>query len=402
MDTDGILRDRRFAAEGRVVSADRRWRDRQREFAGPADEAALLNGETPAPNLPWEEPVPEPTFLELGDLSEPDRARLAGWVREIGGPGEGGADFARRAGAWLQARHSYSMQSRTPRGEGDILVTWIGGTEPGHCELFAGSLVLLARAAGIPARVVTGFKGGVWNETSGHISVKNSDAHAWAEIWEASLSSWLRSDPTPGSQLTPATSADQQAPGGALSLQRDSGWRARLDGLRVFWYRQVVNFDQDSQIDLLRGAKDTFREAMEQARVALERKLRAFAEWLREPWDFSRVAGIALVTGLGAGLVAWWRAVGSTWWLGWRSRRAASHRRDPVRREAARWLVRLTKVEPSREEWVPGTAAARAELSTARDQLLRLRYGARETWPAPASVFRAARRAQRVARKAPR
>ncbi|MBC8010316.1 MAG: DUF3488 domain-containing protein, partial [Burkholderiales bacterium] len=342
MDTDGILRDRVFARDKKVAPAEVRER---RPRLGPNEDGATY---------PFGEDAElvrsEPTFLELEGVSETDRARLTEWVAQIGGAGEGGGDFARRSGTWLQSRHSYSMRSRTPEGEGDVLIRWMGSTEPGHCELFAGSIVLLARAAGVPARLVTGFKGGVWNETSGHISVKNSDAHAWTEIWDEPLGSWLRVDATPGSQLTPGRAADVSAGAGAEHMARDIGWGARLDGLRIFWYRRIVSFDQGSQLELLRGTKDKIRLAIEGLRGAVESRLRAFLEWVREPWDFSRVAGLALVLGFGSGAVVLWHRAGRAWWLAWRSRRAASHGHDPVRREAARWLSRLDGLD---REWAP-------------------------------------------------
>jgi hypothetical protein len=96
------------------------------------------------------------------------------------------ADFAqKRAMTWLrQDQHPYSLAPRIPAGPGDPLIRWMSSREPGHCELFAGALVLLARSAGIPARVVTGFKGGTWNAYSGNYTIRNSDAHAWAELWD--------------------------------------------------------------------------------------------------------------------------------------------------------------------------------------------------------------------------
>ncbi len=313
--------------------------------------------------------------------------------------GQGGGDFARRSGKWLQSRHSYSMQSRTPDGDGDVLIRWIASTEPGHCELFAGSMVVLARAAGVPARLVTGFKGGVWNETSGNISVKNSDAHAWAEVWEEGLGAWLRVDATPGAQLTPPGELESHNIDATFQMERDSGWSARMDGLRIFWYRQIVSFDQTSQLELMRETKDKMRTAMGAVREAVEKKLRLIAAWVREPWDFSRVAGIALLVGTVAGGIVLWKRFGSVWWLAWRSQRAASHRHDPVRREASRWLARLERAQGGNGEWVPGTASSRAQVTTARQALLRLRYGAREGWPEPGAVFRLARQARRAMRR---
>lgn len=65
----------------------------------------------------------------------------------------------------------------------------------GFCEHYAGAFVFLMRAAGIPARVVTGYQGGEINPVDGRMSVRQSDAHAWAEVWLAGQG-WLRVDPT--------------------------------------------------------------------------------------------------------------------------------------------------------------------------------------------------------------
>lgn len=394
MDTDGILRDRLFARERRVTLPER---DGEGRYVRPySPETGAASGEAPQGELGEERPK-ETSFLELKFERDEDRARLDTWVQEIGGAGSGGADFARRAGAWLQARHSYSLSMRLQAGEGDALLRWMGSAEPGHCELFAGSLVLLSRAAGIPARLVTGFKGGVWNPTSGSITVRNSDAHAWAEIWDDEQRSWLRADATPGAQITPSAVANEAH--GARYLQVDSGWGSRIDGLRIFWYRRIVNFDQSSQLELLRGTKEQLHKTMLSAREWLELRIRKVIEWVRSPWNFPRVAGnLAWVLGMVAAALAW-RRYGKAWWLGWRSSRAASHRADPVRREAGRWLRRLEQLEPARGGAAP---EAEATLGEARARLLRLRFGAREGWMEPAGVFDLARRAARMMRRARR
>ncbi|GBG15772.1 transglutaminase [Novimethylophilus kurashikiensis] len=68
-------------------------------------------------------------------------------------------------------------------------------TKRGFCEHFAGSFVFLMRAAGIPARVVTGYQGGQSNPMSDYLIVRQSDAHAWAEVWLQD-EGWIRIDPT--------------------------------------------------------------------------------------------------------------------------------------------------------------------------------------------------------------
>jgi len=65
----------------------------------------------------------------------------------------------------------------------------------GFCEHFASALVFLMRAAGVPARVVTGYHGGDMNPVDGKFTVRQSDAHAWTEVFLRGRG-WLRVDPT--------------------------------------------------------------------------------------------------------------------------------------------------------------------------------------------------------------
>jgi hypothetical protein len=68
-------------------------------------------------------------------------------------------------------------------------------TRRGFCEHYASSFVLLMRAAGIPSRVVTGYQGGEANPVGDYLIVRQSDAHAWAEVWLENRG-WVRADPT--------------------------------------------------------------------------------------------------------------------------------------------------------------------------------------------------------------
>lgn len=68
-------------------------------------------------------------------------------------------------------------------------------TRRGFCEHFTSSFTLLMRAAGIPARVVIGFQGGTINPLNGVLTVRNTDAHAWSEVW-MDQRGWVRIDPT--------------------------------------------------------------------------------------------------------------------------------------------------------------------------------------------------------------
>jgi transglutaminase-like putative cysteine protease len=68
-------------------------------------------------------------------------------------------------------------------------------TRKGFCEHYASAFTLVMRAAGIPARVVTGYQGGEMNPIGGYLLVRQSDAHAWSEVWIDGRG-WVRVDPT--------------------------------------------------------------------------------------------------------------------------------------------------------------------------------------------------------------
>ncbi len=122
----------------------------------------------------------------------------------------------------------------------------------GFCEHYASAFTYLMRAAGVPARVVTGYQGGQMNED--YMIVRQSDAHAWSEVWING--SWNRVDPTAAvapsrvqSGLADSLSSNEPIP----SLARKSaGWLRQMqlqwDSLNHDWHRLVVDFNNESQL----------------------------------------------------------------------------------------------------------------------------------------------------------
>ena len=323
-------------------------------------------------------------MLKLG-VGEADQVKLRGVVGEITGGAElPVAEFSRRTAEWLAQRHAYSLSPTVPDGAGDPLVRWLESREPGHCELFAGSFVLLARAAGLPSRVVTGFRGGSWNGYSNNFSLRNSDAHAWCEVFDVAAGVWLRADPTPGAAAGPAAQAKGEA---TLARRLDRSWTARWESLRVFWYRRIVNFDQRSQVETLKAVKEATENSGKQLRATLTAAVDRLKAWLASPWTPRRVVNLLALLAAAA-LAAWaWREFGRGWWRRWRTA-AAGGRLDPVRAQAGRWLRELGDFD-----------AETPEVKAAQMELERLRFGARETWPEPEPDFRRARQARRAARR---
>lgn len=128
----------------------------------------------------------------------------------------------------------------------------------GFCEHYATSFVLLMRLAGIPSRVVAGYQGGEWNPTGNYLIVRQSDAHAWAEVW-LDGTGWMRVDPTSAvsperieNSINNAVTGDDSAvvfrvPSHGLvgNLLREAGWLA--DSMELNWHRWVVGFSQERQ-----------------------------------------------------------------------------------------------------------------------------------------------------------
>jgi hypothetical protein len=276
------------------------------------------------------------------------------------------------------------MNPHIPDGAGDPLVRWLVSRESGHCELFAGAFTLLARAAGHPTRVIGGFVGGVWN--GDYLIVRNSNAHAWCELFDGA-GNWVRVDPTASAGRGSERSGLDGLMESATLRDDTGGWTGAMDRMRLFWYRRIVNFDQSDQRVLTSALKENAQEAGRNLREFARRAIERGRVWLDRPWSGVRIGAAA---GVAAGFVlAWWawRRKGRSWWLSWRSARGGGI--DPVRREAGKWLRRLDEHGLSAK--TPGDDVA----VRIREELQRVRYGPRESWPATGLLWARARRLSR-------
>jgi len=140
-------------------------------------------------------------------------------------------------------------------------------TRRGFCEHYASSFALLMRAAGIPSRIVTGYQGGELNQVGDYLIVRQSDAHAWTEVW-LDEKGWVRFDPTA------AVSPDRIEQGlDQALLDRASSFKIgkrnpfvsklmyRWDNLQHNWNDMILNYDHQKQGRFLRqlglGIKST-------------------------------------------------------------------------------------------------------------------------------------------------
>jgi transglutaminase-like putative cysteine protease len=134
-------------------------------------------------------------------------------------------------------------------------------THEGFCEHYSSAFTVLMRAAGIPARVVTGYQGGYWNKLGNYLLVRNSDAHAWSEVWLAGRG-WVRIDPTGAVRPERVSLGAAAAAGDQLAWYRND-WlqnlRNRWDIVNRWWDKGVIGFDALRQRGLLTpfGIRDT-------------------------------------------------------------------------------------------------------------------------------------------------
>lgn len=187
------------------------------------------------------------SFLRLPEGFNPRTLRRA---REWRDTATDDRAYIQRVLAWFNAEHAYSI-SAPPLGR-HTADEFLFDTQEGFCEHFSSAFVILMRGAGIPARVVTGYTGGVPNRVGGYWVVRQMDAHAWSEVW-LDGEGWVRVDPT--AAVAPERIYDtlddlagESGLGGAFRPVFDVG-----DSLREAWNNFVVRYDALRQTELLQN-----------------------------------------------------------------------------------------------------------------------------------------------------
>lgn len=196
------------------------------------------------------------------ELGPRTRALAAQWQRENSSPlqvAQAALDYFRR--------ENFVYTLSPPLLGDDPVEDFLFNTRRGFCEHYASAFVALMRAAGIPGRVVVGYLGGELNTAGNYLIVRQSDAHAWAEIWLAERG-WVRVDPTGAIaperielgidavrrlelQGVALGSLSSEAVQRALEL----GWleyiarhtRWYWDYTNLAWYRWVVDYGKERQ-----------------------------------------------------------------------------------------------------------------------------------------------------------
>ena len=198
------------------------------------------------------------TFVALPAGFNPRTLQLAADMRRT----QPGASTAALVNSVLQRLRTGGYHYTLDPGEYGVHTAdefWFDRKE-GFCEHIASSFVILMRALDVPARIVTGYQGGELNGLDGFWMVRQSDAHAWAEVWMADRG-WTRVDPT--GAVSPGrvgTFTRLQAPRGVIvdtlvNVSPDTAKRLRAawDAVNNGWNQWVLNYSQSKQLDLLKN-----------------------------------------------------------------------------------------------------------------------------------------------------
>ena len=234
----------RYTADGQILSR-RPVRERIRY-----DLESVID---PAPD-PDEDPAALRRALRLPPAYDMRSVTLAHKWRDAS---RSDTEIVGRALDFLRQGHYVYTLDPPPLGL-DSIDEFLFETKAGFCEHFASAFVFLMRAAGIPARVVTGYQGGDINPIDNIVTVRQWDAHAWAEVYLRGRG-WTRVDPTaaavPGRL---ASGAERTVPGGEVvpllmrpQLQWLRSLRYRWEALTYKWNTWVLGYDPKRQRELM-------------------------------------------------------------------------------------------------------------------------------------------------------
>jgi transglutaminase-like putative cysteine protease len=169
--------------------------------------------------------------LQLPPAGNP---RSRGLAKQLAKGASGAQDVVKRGLEWLREK-DFRYTLRPPTLGEDPVDDFLFDSRRGYCEHYASAYAFLMRAAGVSARIVGGYQGGSVNPYGDYFIIRQSDAHAWVEVWDKSRG-WVRVDPT-------AAVAPERITGGAAAAlpegewpgSRQTGLAGWLENLRLGW-----------------------------------------------------------------------------------------------------------------------------------------------------------------------
>ncbi len=272
-----------------------------------------------APNIA---PAGAAAYLKLPPLDP----RVPNLARDITASAPSNYDKAVALEQYLSTHFGYTLELPHTLAP-DPLANFLFERKRGHCEYFASSMAVMLRSLQIPSRIVTGFRGGEFNDLTGQYVVRASDAHSWVEAYFPG-SGWISFDPTP-----------------AGGLQTHTGWsrmQLYMDAAASFWREWIINYDISHQRTLGKDAATGTRHFFDETRRWLGFQHRALLRWARRAhrhisnFPARWLGGIVAFAALLIVLFNFRRVVGA-----WHDRGLRAHPEKAPREAAALWYDRM-------------------------------------------------------------
>jgi transglutaminase-like putative cysteine protease len=193
-------------------------------------------------------------YLALPGGRNPDTVELARQLR-----GKTGSDQAFITAVLNRFRQEEFYYTLNPPALGrDPVDAFLFDTRRGFCEHYASAFAVMTRAAGIPTRIVLGYQGGELNPRGDYMIIRQSDAHAWNEVWLEG-EGWRRVDPTaavaPERIELGVVDSIFDGIGESWGLSAPAQWlhdlTLRWDALNASWNDWVLGYGPDKQASFL-------------------------------------------------------------------------------------------------------------------------------------------------------
>lgn len=189
-------------------------------------------------------------YQRIPDGSNPRTQALAKQMRSAAGSDKTYIEAV--LSKFNQEEYFYTLEP-PPLGSNSV-DRFLFDTRRGFCEHYASAFAVMMRAANVPARIVLGYQGGEINPIGGHMIVRQSDAHAWNEIWLEGHG-WYRIDPT--AAVAPeridygASDTAREGLGEAWGLSAPSQLLHKLslalDAVNARWNEWILGYGPDTQ-----------------------------------------------------------------------------------------------------------------------------------------------------------
>lgn len=233
-------------------------------------------------------------FLQMPVQSE----RIAALARDVAESKQTMYEKAVAIQDHLSSHYRYSLDAPLA-AQAHPLEEFLFDRKTGYCEHYATAMVMMLRAIGIPARLVTGFLATEWNEYGNYYVVRQQDAHAWVEV-HLPHSGWVMMDPTP---------ADGESPGGTLPAWHTV--QSMLDSVRLRWNRFFVQYSATDQLavmrDLQTGSASVRLRTLDSLAAFLRPLTAAFETGIDSMTNggLPHVVKVVAILLAGCGVVAW-------------------------------------------------------------------------------------------------